>query len=77
MRVAPPHNTIPRQHREPLYARAGIAEFWIVDLARRLIDAHTAPTADTYTAMRTYTQADTATLAAAPHITIPLAGLLD
>ena len=80
MRVAPPHNTIPRQYREPLYARANIPELWIVDLARRLIDAHTAPTADTadtYAPTRTYTQADIATLAAAPHITIPLAGLLD
>ena len=69
MRVAPPHNTIPRQHKEPFYARANIPELWIVDLARRLID--------TYATTCTYTQADTATLDAAPHIIIPLAGLLD
>jgi Uma2 family endonuclease len=32
----------------PLYARTGIAEVWIVDLRRRMVDVHRTPTADGY-----------------------------
>ena len=60
----------------PLYARANIPELWIVDLARRTIDAYTAPSGDAYATTRTYTQSDTAALALAPHIELNVADIL-
>ncbi len=38
----------------PLYAAAGIAEYWIVDLGRRTLDVHREPVADGYSSVRSY-----------------------
>lgn len=43
----------------PLYARAGVAEVWIVDLRRRVMEAYREPTRDGYTKMATLGPADT------------------
>ncbi len=56
----------------PLYARAGIPEVWIVDLRRRVVEVHRAPTADGYEVAETHGPEDTVTLAQAPEIAVAL-----
>jgi Uma2 family endonuclease len=41
-----------RNVKLPLYARAGIPEVWIVDLASETIERHTEPTAEGYRLVR-------------------------
>jgi Uma2 family endonuclease len=57
----------------PLYARAGIAEFWLVDLPRRAIDVYRGPSGDGYAAMTTHVAGDAVALALAPEIVVRLA----
>lgn len=56
----------------PLYAKAGIPEYWIVDLKRRVVDAHRTPSRTGYDELTTHQPGDTVALTAAPHITIKL-----
>lgn len=56
----------------PLYARAGIAEVWIVDLKRRVLNAYRRPAGDGYDEMTTYQAGDAVSLALAPDIRISL-----
>lgn len=56
----------------PLYARAGIAELWVVDLKRRALDAFRCPTGSGYAAVTTHRPGDHLALAAAPGITVRL-----
>lgn len=56
----------------PLYARAGIAEVWIVDLHRRVVDVHRAPAEDGYATVETFAAGDTVVLMLAPEITVEL-----
>ena len=56
----------------PLYARAGIAEVWIVDLKRRVLHAHRRPTDGEYAEITTHHPGDHLALAAAPDITVRL-----
>ena len=37
-----------RTVKAPLYARAGIVEYWLVDLVNRLVEVHRSPSADGY-----------------------------
>jgi Uma2 family endonuclease len=37
-----------RAVKAPLYAQAGIVEYWLVDLANRLVEVHRSPSADGY-----------------------------
>lgn len=61
-----------RNVKLPLYARAGIAEVWIVDLRRRALDAYRAPDGDGFHEMKTHQPADHVALALAPDIVIKL-----
>ncbi len=56
----------------PLYARAGIAELWIVDMKQRVVDAYRQPGADGYGAHTTHQRGEQIVLAAAPDITVRL-----
>ena len=56
----------------PLYARAGIAELWIVDLHRRALDAYRAPDGDGYREMATHQAGGELALALAPEIVVRL-----
>ena len=56
----------------PLYARAGIAEVWIVDLKRRVLDAYCGPAGDAYSKTATHHAGDTLILALAPEIKVTL-----
>ena len=56
----------------PLYARAGIAELWIVDLRRRVLDTSRNPSADGYRETTTHQSGDQLALAVAPQIVVRL-----
>ena len=56
----------------PLYARAGIAELWIVDLKRRVLDAYRKPAEDGYRETITCQPGDQLALALAPEIIVRL-----
>jgi Uma2 family endonuclease len=56
----------------PLYARAGTAEVWIVDLKRREIDAHRLPSADDYAEMTTHQPGEVVAIVSAPDILVRL-----
>lgn len=56
----------------PLYARAGVAEVWIVDLKRRVVDVHRAPAGNEYGEATTYRSGDRLALALAPEIVVSL-----
>ena len=56
----------------PLYARAGIAELWIVDLRRRVVDVHRTPVGDAYATVETHGPDTTVALALAPEIRVEL-----
>ena len=56
----------------PLYARAGIAEVWIVDLQHRVLNAYRKPDGDEYGEMTAHRAGDQVSLALAPDITVRL-----
>jgi Uma2 family endonuclease len=56
----------------PLYARAGIAEFWIVDLRRRAVDAYRHPSETGYGEVTTYQAGDQVALASIPEIVVTI-----
>lgn len=58
-----------------LYARAGIREFWIVDLTADLVHIHRNPTGDAYTVVTTLTPAVTLQIEALPGVAIKAASV--
>ena len=56
----------------PRYARAGIAEVWVVDLRRRVVDVHRMPAGDGYATVDPHGPDDTVALALAPEIAVAL-----
>ncbi len=56
----------------PLYARAGIAEVWIVDFKRRAVDVYRTPAGDGFGETATYRPGDTVALLLAPDIVVRL-----
>lgn len=56
----------------PLYAAAGVPEYWIVDLRGRLVDAYRGPSGAAYAEKTTHRAGETLALAAAPGIVVPL-----
>ncbi len=61
-----------RTAKLPLYARAGIAELWIVDMKRRVLEAHRTPAGDGYRDMATHQAGDQLALLLAPEIVVRL-----
>ena len=63
-----------RKVKLPLYAGAGIPEYWIMDLQQRVVDVYTQPEAGGYAETATHRGGDQVPLSAAPEIvvTIPL-----
>lgn len=66
-----------RTVKAPLYARAGFAELWIIDLKHRLLTVYRQPVDGEYAEIQTYRPGDTVTLALAPDIAIPLVGVFE
>ncbi len=56
----------------PLYARAGIAELWIVDLKHRVLDAYRDPAGNGYRETTTHRPGDQLALVLAPEIVVTL-----
>ncbi len=56
----------------PLYARFGIAEVWIVDVSRRVVDVHRNPSGTGYDDVVSYPGTGELALAAAPDIMVRL-----
>ena len=61
----------------PLYARCGIPEVWIVDMQRRVLEAHRRPVDGAYQETITFQSTDTIGLALMPEIMLPLARAFD
>jgi len=59
-----------------LYARAGIAEYWTLDLNARQLHIHRQPVEGEYTAVTIHAEAETVALAARPDAPIAFADLL-
>jgi Uma2 family endonuclease len=57
--------------KRTLYARAGIREFWIVDLSSNVVHIHREPVGDTYTVEHKCDRAATLTIEALPGVAIP------
>ena len=66
-----------RSVKLPLYARAGFAELWIVDLKHRVLTAYRDPVEDDYATVQTYRRGDSLALALAPEIAITLDNVFD
>jgi Uma2 family endonuclease len=65
-----------REDKLPAYARAGIAEVWIVNLAEQTIEVYREPHLTGYGASAVLRAGDTASPAAFPDLTVNLAELL-
>jgi len=61
-----------REVKLPLYASAGIPEFWIVDVKQSALHAHRNPAGDGYTETSTHHSGDMLALALAPEIVVRL-----
>ncbi len=65
------------QHTKlPMYARAGIAEVWIVNLDADQVEIYTQPQEAAYTATRVARRGDTVQIGALPAVTLPVADIL-
>jgi Uma2 family endonuclease len=65
-----------RGPKRALYARHGLAELWIVDLAAGAVEVHRGPAGDTYGSIARVGADGVLTIAALPGIEIPAAVLL-
>ncbi|MGH6689797.1 MAG: Uma2 family endonuclease [Gammaproteobacteria bacterium] len=72
-----------RRHKASLYARAGIADYWIVNLIDRVVEVHREPVTDatapygfSYRSITRVAPPATVTPLAAPSAVIPIADLL-
>lgn len=61
-----------RDLKAPLYARAGIPEYWLWDLDNRQVLVHRGPTPEGYASIETFDRASTVSPAAFPEIRLPL-----
>jgi Uma2 family endonuclease len=72
-----------RQQKGSLYARAGIQDYWILNLSQRTLEVHRSPVADpsapyghSYSARRRVSETETVTPLAFPDVSIAVADLL-
>lgn len=59
-----------------LYARAGIAEYWVIDLNARAIHIHRHPQVGQYSSVIIHPERDTVSCLASPTLTVSVAALL-
>ncbi len=65
-----------RRVKIPLYARAGIPEVWLVDLARDLIEVYAQPSSGRYQVFREAKRGETLTLGPLPSLVIQIDDIL-
>jgi Uma2 family endonuclease len=58
-----------------LYASAGIAEYWVLDVANKALIVHTEPTDNRYGNIRTLRAPDSATSVLEPALSVPVVDL--
>ena len=61
-----------RQIKRRMYARAGVPDYWILDVNRRTLTVHRSPLGDDYASITTLTEAQTVLPLAAPDTTAPV-----
>ncbi len=59
-----------------LYARAGIPEYWVLDVSSRRLFVHRSPINGTYTMVEWYSDAESVSPEASPENSVPIANLL-
>jgi len=64
------------QIKAPLYARAGIPEYWVLDLNGRRLIVHRNPSGSVYKSVVAYSEKEGVSLLAAPDRQVPVADLL-
>lgn len=60
-----------RERKLPLYARAGIAEVWLIDLPRDVIEVYREPVAGSYRSVQTVARDSTLAILKLPGVTLP------
>jgi Uma2 family endonuclease len=65
-----------RDTKGPMYARAGIPEYWIVDLTGSRVLVHREPRDGVYQSVEAFTREQTVTAIAFPKLTIAVADIL-
>jgi len=65
-----------RSVKAPLYARAGVREFWLVDLDGELVQVHREPAAESYRAIQAYRRGDRLSCGALPQIEVAVDAIL-
>jgi Uma2 family endonuclease len=65
-----------RYTKAPLYARAGIPEYWIVDLNGERVEVYREPSADGYHAIRFFVRGESMSPAFAPDLTVEVDAIL-
>ena len=65
-----------RRVKLALYARAGIPEFWIVNLEVREVEIYRSPSGDTYASVERKGPGDVVTMEALPGLTIAISQIL-
>jgi Uma2 family endonuclease len=58
-----------------LYARVGVAEYWVVDVVDRVIERHSAPASGAYASVVSFRLGDTIALTAFPDMSFPVAAV--
>lgn len=74
--VADSSRSYDRSVKLPLYAEAGIAEVWVVDLVDRVVEVHRQPQNGRYGSHDTFGAGDTVSCDAFPDLGISVAGIL-
>ncbi len=65
-----------RDVKLPLYAEAGIAEVWLVNLPRQILEVYSEPANGKYKAVKKYEKSQTVTLKLLPEIKLKVADIL-
>jgi Uma2 family endonuclease len=64
-----------RDVKVPLYAEAGIEEFWLVDINNRILTSYTSPAPDGYAKSHRFRSGDSIPILAFPDVAIPWANV--
>lgn len=59
-----------RELKLPIYARAGIQEYWIVDVQEEMVEVYTRPSASTYASVQRFRRGDVISPSAFPDLRI-------
>jgi Uma2 family endonuclease len=75
--IADSSSRFDREVKVPLYARAGVVEYWLVDLNAQKVTRYSAPENGTYREVSRHERGQVLSLSAVPDCAIPVAELLN